>query len=1477
MGVHSASRKGQRPLKTHKLNPETRSLLERLHRKVVASDLSTQAGYQDVECACGEMVDRVQGLRAHLDSLGWDSELKLFRPILRDSAPLAVGIFELLYGVPPAARNHAKTSDKITKRLRVLKERIAILLSELGPLHARQVPALYKIRFNEPLVPQQYGNGHTKLVDLLQDLHSCTVHRLDNGESLIVGLPSATPTDSEVGYVFRMPPSGVSPTATYAMCWKLPRCPDAWRCPMAHSAAELNEWTLRQNNLVAWYQTHNVWVCRQAKCGTNNAMQHPSCKSCKHFRDWGLKAKDAPAKSLFSQVKVFLQNHKQTVDALAEQGVGVQLSNANVFGEATLAPLKVINIPTRDTVRWNLVVSSTVPYTLKRMGLFNPDIVGFSIDAVYHVKKDAGGVVSVTLVRGTRLGWTEIQTDVHVGPTDDGESDSVIVALSYRSEEVRTATQWLLLDFINFIRACQIGVQTVKSIEPSAASKCLSETIMPWLRSSPTPRQVPEKAALLPTLNIAYNEMPLLHWAVFLHCSPATVQALLKAGASAMTVDTGGQSALHLAAATCQDEVVSLLCKQGAFVDYKDHGGWTPATIAAVNFRWSTLKLLYSFGASPDELDGDGSTLLHRAAMSNNLKAVQFARLLGATPVKDSHGHTPMQKAGLACVKNQELLAWLHTTLPQTKPVVSAPSSEPSAPTTVTTTEATTSPAPVVPLSPAPPATSVAKPASPPTKKVLVATTQSDTLPQLATLPSIPAPVRSQTMPVPSASQPPVAPSAAAPTEPLASAVPVTVPVSMPMPMSSMRTASAPLVGVMGSPTIQQHVFPQQSSSHHGASVLGPFVASSPTSRPLPYSPSRAPTQPASGLLAYGVPQAYSPHTHGSFTMMAHSSASSRPASIAVPPTSPPRTAHSLSRVPTSQPSHGSMFGGPDPPEQRQSTGSPSRNTVFGDQLFGDQFMPMLDPVVHSTHTSQSSWPIDSSAAFSSEISMEPLPQLNGIPTWNSHTPHSTLLGSFRATSSGVGGLPGLHDQRESTIGDALGSSALDQMVNVRTSSSVLAASMQVADDDIDTLLNAPVQLGDQAGAADVFSSEQASVSLTSGSMWTGSGDMWGSGLSTFNSDTASFSFDSALETPSLSFHSATPSADAGASTSLWDSESLATSTPYFISTGQLFSAVSKNNAPELQEAALHNTSFDVINAVDHLPLLHAAATASIEVQNIVVKHCTDYSVKDDRGRTCLHLAAINDSSNFLRQVHEAKPDVVAELLATKDNEGLVPFHHASKRNFAGFIETALELGYTGSLNDKDLSGNSPLHLAIDLNRDQTIKVLVTHKCRVNEPNGNSDSPLHLAVKRGASLDVVKLLVHNGCDVNARDDHGETPLHSCARRSDERVLQFLLESGASPMAVNHQRQTPLNVAQMQSLWQNVKILLHHGATSVTAQPISPGGNGAMFGMRVACSSCGKQLMQHRIPCFKCFRVNYCSPQCQSMDWQKHSRTCQGNR
>lgn len=134
------------------------------------------------------------------------------------------------------------------------------------------------------------------------------------------------------------------------------------------------------------------------------------------------------------------------------------------------------------------------------------------------------------------------------------------------------------------------------------------------------------------------------------------VKALLDKGASAVTFDGAGETALHLVARECGHDsaqahnmmtsvakLTKLLLKHGAIIDAaaKTEEAPTPLHLASGRGSFKTVEVLISNGATVDLTDASGATPLHHAARAGQARTVLALVKAGANTSKvDGDGKT---------------------------------------------------------------------------------------------------------------------------------------------------------------------------------------------------------------------------------------------------------------------------------------------------------------------------------------------------------------------------------------------------------------------------------------------------------------------------------------------------------------------------------------------------------------------------------------------------------------------------------------------------------------------------------------------------------------------------------------------------------------------------------------------------------------------------------------------------------------------
>jgi hypothetical protein len=119
-----------------------------------------------------------------------------------------------------------------------------------------------------------------------------------------------------------------------------------------------------------------------------------------------------------------------------------------------------------------------------------------------------------------------------------------------------------------------------------------------------------------------------------------------------------------------------------------------------------------------------------------------------------------------------------------------------------------------------------------------------------------------------------------------------------------------------------------------------------------------------------------------------------------------------------------------------------------------------------------------------------------------------------------------------------------------------------------------------------------------------------------------------------------------------------------------------------------------------------------------------------------------------------------------------------------------------------DIEGNSLLHLAIDLIRNDRDRFLYNElrpklKTLLDVTNRHLVTPLMLACKYGQT-DIVKELIDAGADVNLEDEDRNTCLHFA---SNKQVVDLLVKNGLSPTSKNRFGKTPLDCAIDKALFE----------------------------------------------------------------------------
>lgn len=222
-------------------------------------------------------------------------------------------------------------------------------------------------------------------------------------------------------------------------------------------------------------------------------------------------------------------------------------------------------------------------------------------------------------------------------------------------------------------------------------------------------------------------------------------------------------------------------------------------------------------------------------------------------------------------------------------------------------------------------------------------------------------------------------------------------------------------------------------------------------------------------------------------------------------------------------------------------------------------------------------------------------------------------------------------------------------------------------------------------------------------------------------------------------------------------------------------------------------------------------------VTNLLMSMRHLVALQDAGGDNAIHAAVVHSQQDAMQHLIEAARTVKYYDILNMCNElKQSPLHIAVQTEQVNAVKLLLYHG--GNPNLKDRRGNTPIHLAAQLKSIDCLSALLdinvyTTKYKNNAPDLDSMNyagftPLHLAVLKD-SLEAVQKLCYAGCDVDVRDrTSGRTALHIAVERHNQKIIRFLLQqANAEADMPMFNGNTPLHLACAQDHADTVSLLM----------------------------------------------------------------------
>ena len=192
-----------------------------------------------------------------------------------------------------------------------------------------------------------------------------------------------------------------------------------------------------------------------------------------------------------------------------------------------------------------------------------------------------------------------------------------------------------------------------------------------------------------------------------------------------------------------------------------------------------------------------------------------------------------------------------------------------------------------------------------------------------------------------------------------------------------------------------------------------------------------------------------------------------------------------------------------------------------------------------------------------------------------------------------------------------------------------------------------------------------------------------------------------------------------------------------------------------------------------------------------------------------VHAAILNykGSDEGLEHIKKLIDNATIEEINYKDISEDTPLHLAAREGHIEVVSFLIEAG--AEINTKNENYITPLHIAAANGHTAIVEALIAANANIEAKNISDWTPLHIAALRGHTA-IVEALIAAGANKEANESNGHTPLLFAAQSGQTATVQALIELGSEINAKNKNCNTPLLFAAQKGHSEVVKFLINKG-------------------------------------------------------------------